>query len=259
MRQRGYQLSAGARFLLIVGVVTAITAWPVTRNTAVSGVRQGLTWLQQAAPWMRSDQLSGQIDIDELRRVNEALTRQVSSLRAGLEAAESLRDIQNFLTTTNRQGTAAAVIGYSDDPAVKTFVISAGSDRGISPGMAVVSDSGFFLGKVVSVRDRVATVRELRDSQATILARVENEPKSQGVVRGQRAIALRMTFLPKDDPVVVGDVVSTSGTEPLIPPGLPIGTVSDLTTRPGDVFQTVSVFNPIRLSEISAVAVIRPI
>jgi rod shape-determining protein MreC len=192
-----------------------------------------------------------------LRKINTELLKQVETLKSGLAAAESLEKIQAFLQSSKLQGLTAAIIGYSDDPAIKTFTISLGAKDNIQPGMAVVSDSGTMVGKVIATSNNSAVVREIRDSQSTVLARVENDNKSQGVVKGQRGIALRMTFIPKDDPITTGQIISTSGTESKIPPGIPMGAISSLATRPGDVFQTAEIFNPIRVATLNAVAVIR--
>ena len=249
MRQRGYQFGPWTRFLITSAVVVGVCFIPAVQRAIQQGYRivgnsiQHLTVISHIIP------ISGDLTKEnaDLRRTNALLTTQVNTLKAGLEAAGSLDRIQSFLTTTKRQGVAASIIGYSDDPGIKTFSISVGVSDGIQVGMAVVSDTGFLVGKIIAVRDQVSVVRDIRDSQSSVLTRVDNPQKSQGVLRGQRGITLRMSFIPKDDPITSGDVISTSGAEPLIPPGIPIGTISDLDTRAGDVFQTANVFCPIRI------------
>ncbi len=193
----------------------------------------------------------------ELRKTNELLMAQVATLKSGLEASESLQAIQQFLSSTRRQGLSAAIVGYSDDPSIRTFSISRGARDGIREGMAVVSSNGTVVGKVISVHEEISTVRDIRDTQSSLLVTIDNDRKSPGVMRGQKGITLRMTFTPKDDTVVVGQIVRTAGTEAGIPPGLVVGVVQSNETRAGDVFQTVTVSNPVNTSEITAVAVIR--
>jgi cell shape-determining protein MreC len=88
------------------------------------------------------------------------------------------------------------------------------------------------------------------------LARISNASKSPGIVRGQKGITLEMEYIPRDDEVNNSDVVTTSGAEPGIPPDLVIGTVDSVASKPGDLFQSASIFSPIRVGTLSVVAVL---
>ncbi len=262
MALRRWRLSVqGFIGAVVVGLIGVGLAVPAVRGLLQRGFATTAEYIQRFGTAVRltADSRDVERDNQELRRTNETLIQQVATLKSGLEAAGSLSAIQQFLSSTRRQGTPAAIVAYSDDPSIRTFTISIGQRDGVAVGMAVVSANGTVVGRVISVHDSLSTVRDIRDTQSSILAVVENEKKSPGVLRGQKGITLRMTFIPKDDVVTSGEVVVTSGTEAGVPPGLVIGTIQVQETRPGDVFQTVTILNPVNVSEITAVAVIRSI
>lgn len=251
--------SAGVMFRVgaLVVIVALIILIPATRSIAKSGFNAVLRTLVMVSNTIRPGSVDRTNEENErLRSANAELLKQVETLKTAVQASASLERIDAFLNSAGRRGIAGAVIAYSDDPSIKTFTISIGEKNGVAVGMAVVSDSGVMIGKVIAVRESTAIVRDIRDTQSTILARVENETRSQGVVRGQRGIGLTMSFIPRDDRLESAMVVTTSGTEALIPPNIPIGTITRFTTQPGDVFQTIDLLSPIKFADITAVAVV---
>jgi len=240
----------GIFLMLLIGIPASQTWLLQGMSTTMKTI---IGWSSVIRPGTSDDAME---ENERLRHANADLLRQVEVLKTAMQASDSLKRIDTFLNGTGRRGIAGAVIGYSDDPSIKTFTISIGQQSGVAVGMAVVSDSGVMVGKIIAVRDTTAVVRDIRDSQSTILARIENEPRSQGVLRGQRGIGLTMSFIPRDDRLEEAMVVTTSGTEALIPPNIPIGTITRFITQPGDVFQTIDILSPIKFSDITAVAVV---
>ncbi|MBI5467204.1 MAG: hypothetical protein HY975_03245, partial [Candidatus Kerfeldbacteria bacterium] len=81
---------------------------------------------------------------------------------------------------------------------------------------------------------------------------------SLGVVKGERGLALRMEFIPKNDTVEPGQAVVTAGSEHSIPPDLLIGTIQQPSIRAGELFQNSTVTTSVDVQRLQVVAVVLP-
>lgn len=107
------------------------------------------------------------------------------------------------------------------------------------------------------VHQNQSTVLLITDRQSVLASRIQNQQQSPGVIRGERGLALQMGFIPKNDTVKNGDTVVTSGTEPLIPPDILIGSVASSSSRAGDLFQQAIITPSAPLERLRVVAVIK--
>lgn len=193
---------------------------------------------------------------NQLQQQVKDLTARLYDTSQALETFHSLDALATFGQTTKHQLVYAAVIASSPDPGIQSVVINRGSDQRIVNGQMVVSDKGYVIGKIVAVHQSTSTVLLLTDRQSVIAARVQNTPQSPGAVRGERGLALNMGFIPKNDPLLKGQNVVTSGTEQHIPPDILIGTMTSITSRNGDLFQQAVLTPAATLQRIRTVAVI---
>ena len=228
-----------------------VRAW----SGAVSPVERSVGWWQArwAWPWDAS-RLAAQLH--DAQTQNAQLLKRVADAQSQIASVAASDRLRTLLTPLNHTTVLASVIGYSPDPGVQSVTIDRGTSDGLLVGMAVVSDAGVVVGKVVNVGASTSSVILLSDSQSSILARINSTAHSPGVVKGDQGVSLRMELIPKNDTVAVGDTVVTSGSEDRIPPDLPIGTIQDVATRPGDVFQNAKVQSPQVGIHFTVVAVI---
>lgn len=255
---RRFRFSALLPFLLVVALVLVpwtrgllVRAWSVV----VHPVERGISGWQSrwAWPWDVS-RINRQLH--DAQAQNAQLLKQVTDAQSQLDAATASDRLRTLLTPLKHTTVFASVIGYSPDPGVQSVTIDRGSSDGVLLGMAVVSDAGVVVGKIVSVSDATSSILLLSDSQSSMLARINSSARSPGVVKGDQGVSVRMELIPKNDTVSIGDTVVTSGSEERIPPDLPIGTIQDVSTRPGDVFQNAKVQSPQSGTHLSVVAVI---
>lgn len=232
------------RVVLVVGLLLFITVFiPTTRrwwvnawSSIVKPVTSGLHTAHQhwAWPW-ESGALAAQRD--QAITQNQQLLVAVTTLQSQLETVKAAQELSHLVASIQRTAVVGTVIGYSPDPGIQSITINRGSKDGIQEGQAVLSTDGVVVGKVHDVSSVTSSVILLTDSHSTILARINNAEHSPGLVKGQQGIGLQMELLPRNDRIVNGNTVVTSGAEDRIPMNLPIGTVSEVSTRQGDVFQ----------------------
>lgn len=248
---------------VIAVILVVILVWPLTRSLAE---RSGL-WLFQpvirAGNWLRAIQPSS--DTQRLRTERDDLLRQLNSVSLQLRDAnerlsliEAIAALDQFAQASKLHLLQAPVIAFSPDPGIQSVVIGQGSDHGVQIGQAVVTNDGVVVGKVVQVHQSISTVLLTVDRQSAFAARIQNATQSLGVVKGERGLALRMEFIPKNDTVTPGQAVVTAGSEQGIPPDLLIGTIQQPSIRAGELFQNSTVTTSIDVQRLQVVAVVTP-
>lgn len=208
-----------------------------------------------------SDFLSGLFNASELTRHNrqlkqlELIARQYAETTDRLNREiESLRSLNALPPVPGREKVAATVIGYF--PNENRITLSAGKNKGIKPGLAVVTGEGL-VGTVQTVGAQDCQVSLLSDPNRKIGALViSRNPPSAGLIQGENATVLVLT-LDAVLPVQNGDLVSTWGFSGLIPRGIPIGRVIQVDSDPTTGTKRVEVFPNVSLGTVREVVILK--
>lgn len=192
----------------------------------------------------------------KLQQQIEDLSTKLYETNLQLETVQAVIKLSDFSKASKRQTVLASVIALSSDPGIQSIIIDRGSNDHIKLGQVVVAERGSVVGKIVALHQNQSTVLLITDRQSVVAARVQNQPQSPGVVKGERGLALQMEFIPKNDSVKSGQTVVTSGTESLIPPDILIGSISSVASRSGDLFQQAIVTPSAPLERLRVVAVV---
>ncbi len=247
-------------FGVLVSCLIAVT--PTLRRpfvhgftTAAGGLTATTTSLLERTGLTSTIRLTSPSEVSQQDQL-AAVTRQLAAARQEIQSRATADQLGQFVLRLSYPSVAAAVVGYSPDPGVQSLVINVGRDRDIRAGQAVITGDGWLIGKIAIAHETTSTVVLLTDAQSLVLASIQNDVASQGVVRGERGLAVQMDLIPKNDRVQVGQSVVTSGLEAGIPPDLLIGTVSSIIQRTGEVFQRSLINVPIRYGRVRQVAVV---
>lgn len=161
-----------------------------------------------------------------------------------------------FFRRRNFTAAAAEVVGQSTDNIEKMIIINAGEAAGIKFGQPVISGDGILVGTIAKVEKDIAMVRLINDNQSKIAATILNRDSSLGVVEGGYGLSVRMNFIPRNETVVVGDKIITSGLEETIPRGLLIGEVAVAENEAYQPFQQAVLTTATDLSKLTFVSVL---
>jgi rod shape-determining protein MreC len=202
-------------------------------------------------------------DVRELREENRRLEAENSQLiteNIHLKEFESenatLRDLLKFNRNNPNYVTLIAdVIGRDPSPYLGSIIIGAGQDRGLKLGMPVITVGSALVGRVNQVNPRTAKVQLLMDVSSAVNALIQNS-RTTGLVKGQPDGTLVMDFIPLEEKVKPGDMVLTSGLGGELPRSLVIGTVTDVTRRDIDLFQSAALKPAMDLNRLQVVQVI---
>ena len=202
-------------------------------------------------------------DVRELREENRRLQAENNQLVTEnihlmeLEAENAtLRDLLKFTRNNPNYVTLTVdVIGRDPSPYLGSIVISAGQDRGLKPGMPIITVGAALVGRVTQVSPRTAKVQLLMDVSSAVNALVQSS-RATGLVKGQPDGTLVMDFIPLEEKVRPGDIVLTSGLGGELPRSLVIGTVTDVVKRDIDLFQSAALKPAVDLNRLEVVQVI---
>ena len=204
--------------------------------------------------------------VDEILAENQALRAEAEQMRRDAERAPELErevvELRELLALRKEghewQWLDARAIGFDSSNLFRSIVIDRGERDGLVDGMTVMTSRGL-VGRIVLISTGWSRVLLISDASSTANAIVQRT-RARGVVYGQRSASgkpsLVMRFVPQGDEMKVGDRVITSGVGGIFPPGVAVGTITQVTRRETDMFQEATVEPSADLLRIENVFVI---
>jgi rod shape-determining protein MreC len=170
-------------------------------------------------------------DNERLVAENTALKLQNRDVASYMEENERLLALIGLKESiTDYTTVAARVISYSGNNWYEQIEINKGAINGLNPGNAVITPEGI-VGKIVETGPNYSIVTTILDPDSDIGIRVARTGGS-GIVEGDGELVkdgnCKLSFLDRDTPLIVGDIVRTSGTGGVYPPGLAVGSVMNV-------------------------------
>jgi rod shape-determining protein MreC len=135
----------------------------------------------------------------------------------------------------------AKVVNNSISEENNFITLERGAKQGVAENMAVTGPDGI-VGRVIFVSDNYSRVMSLLNHNSKVSAMLKNGSYN-GIIDwdGKDAGIVLMHNIPKSAKVQKGDTVSTSTLSGSFPPGLIVGTVSEVDTDPSSNFFTLKV------------------
>ncbi len=177
--------------------------------------------------------------LSELELENAGLRQQLAQMTEYEQENARLEELLDLTSAYGMRGKAARVIGRSTDSWNDTITIDKGATDGERLDMPVTCGTGV-VGQVTSVAATSATVRLISDPQSGISAMLQSS-RASGIVSGSVDGTLRLQYVDSSVSVTVGELVVTSGLGGVYPKGLPLGTVTSVTTNPSDLYHEITI------------------
>ena len=144
------------------------------------------------------------------------LKRENDELRAQLKFHSESEFDSIFVTTYNDSST----------PFVKSALVNAGKKDGVKEDYAVITSSGL-VGRIIQAGSETSRILLLNDLNSRIPV-VIYPSKTRAILRGDNTTSPYLAFFSGNTTFEIGDVVFTSGKAGIIPPGIPVGIVSEV-------------------------------
>lgn len=150
----------------------------------------------------------------------------------------------------------ARVINNSLRSVDNYLTLNVGEADGVQPGEGVLA-SGGVVGRIKSVSEHYATITSLLHSKTAVAARLKRDGTFGSISWGgdDYRYAL-LNYIPRQNKLVRGDTVVTSGYNAVFPAGVFIGTVENFVKEPDKNFWTVQVRLGVDFSRLTYVYVL---
>ena len=179
------------------------------------------------------------------RELEQALTSyqsELAELRAFRSDYDRLVELANYVGQVGQEWryVSADVIGRDLNGVVRTIHINAGTRNGVSSGDPVVTELGL-VGRVTGVSAIGDEVLLISDQNSAVKARVLNEAREPGLLRGSLSGELILDFLDINGAVEENQQVFTSGETQGFPPNILLGQISSVRISSDELFQQATV------------------
>lgn len=174
-----------------------------------------------------------------LKAENEQLRVEMSQQNQDIRNSQTYRQENEYLRSlldlkdkhTDYVFEIANVVSWDNITYGSVMIISKGSSSGLEPGMCAITQDGQVLGLVTEVGVNWASVTTILDTTSEIGAYVFGSGYTciaQGSFDLMRQGLLQASYLSSSATIRNGDQVLSSGDGDIYPPGLTLGTVSDV-------------------------------
>src|SRR5574341_1050840 len=250
-------LSMREYFTLIAAVVVSLYFLFNNDKPQVDAIRAFL--LERYAGLQ--EQFSGVRKLRTLQKENGAFRQRAtqmmlenSELREALLENHRLRRMLDYQQRMPWHFRAGHVVTKERDMTPISVTIDLGSDDGLRPNMPVVTPEGL-VGKLYKVFPRMSIVQLMLDRNFSVSGRVQRS-RVLGIVTWTELHGLELTAAPRNSDVQRGDVVVTSDSSALYPPGIRIGLVSHTTEEKASLFKSIHLQPDVDFSQLEEVFVI---
>lgn len=190
--------------------------------------------------------------IDSLNAENVELRKQLDAMKEELDIKYTINEY-SFLN--------AAVITRNVASWYNTITINKGSYNGVEAGMAVVNNKGL-VGRVISVTTFNSEVKLLSTSDMNnkISVAVNHDKKKvYGLIRNYNYDNnyFEVEGISNTEKISIDDIVYTSGLGGVIPSGILIGKVKEITTDEYDLAKILKIEPAVSFNDINYVAVLK--
>jgi rod shape-determining protein MreC len=192
-------------------------------------------------------------------RLVDSLTTPGDTIRTRLRPDTLLLGLQPLLTRSSDYPLIPArVINQTLRRVDNYLTLNVGTLQGVQPGMGVLTAAGV-VGRVRQVSEHYATVTSVLHSKTNLSARLQRDG-TFGTIKwlGEDPTQALLDYIPRQNKLVRGDTVVTSGYNAVFPAGVMIGTVAGFVQEPDKNFWTVRVKLAVDFSKLTYVYVVGP-
>jgi rod shape-determining protein MreC len=195
--------------------------------------------------------------IDELQRKVDELTAQANTSENARRRAQELDDLLRLAGAGQYTTVPAQVIAFGPTQGFAwTITIDAGTEDGLKVDQNVVNGQGL-VGRVIRVGPSTSVVALLVDATATVGARIEGSGEV-GFLNGTGdPKVLELQLLDPFAPAQVGDRLVSFGVRGgAYVPGIPLGTITEVSGTPGQLTRVAKVAPFVDVTALDLVGVI---
>jgi len=182
------------------------------------------------------------VDLGDAKGESDRLREEVEGLEEKVDELEELKleneKLKNMIAVKESNPDldflVVDVIGANPGIWEQTIQIGAGYSDGLQEYMAILSEDGSLVGRIILCTSEASVVQLITDDKSSVGAMLQDNAE-MGVVKGEGRGGVRLELLNQDADVETGDVVVSSGLGGTCPAGIPIGIITEISERRADL------------------------
>ena len=180
----------------------------------------------------------------------------IFELEQMVEDARRQRGLIEIYGQVNREKILAKVISINSSKLNRMIRLNKGKKHGVALQSAVVTHQGV-VGFIYRLSDNFSDVVTLIDSKSKIDGMIERTG-SHGIVEGDLLGQAKMKYVKRRDPVVLDDLILTSGLGNIYPGGIKVGTISEIQRQSYGISQRILITPAVDFSKLKDVMILAP-
>jgi len=196
-------------------------------------------------------------EVGQLQAENAQLRENVVGLAEARAENERLRRLIHYEEGNPGPKVVARVLGINPDPNRLTLRIDRGEGDGVRRGQAVVTADGV-VGQVLRATASAADVLVAFDPNCRLGGRIQRTRARVGGSGAGEDQALKLEYLLRSEDLEEGDLVLTSGTDGVYPPGLVVGRVTGVQRQTSGMFLNAGILPAVNFTRVEEVVVLAP-
>lgn len=161
-----------------------------------------------------------------LRQENARLLQWQAAARELDAENHALRELLRVTPAASSSYITSRIVGDTGGAYGRSALVYAGTTDGVAEGQAVISDDGL-VGRVIDAGANSSRVLLVTDTSSRVPVMGETS-RERAILAGNNTDTPTLLYLPDDSKLEPGERLVTSGDGGIIPPGLPVGIVSDI-------------------------------
>ncbi len=252
-------------YLLIIIICIFIVLFFIKRKTSFDfftafffrlqkNISENIFYIQDSFTSSRHIKDSNKI-VNDLNKKYIYLVNEYRILKAENEKLRRLLKITDDNKTKKFIKCYANVIGANEDGFIFNYLIDRGQNDNLEVGDGVVSKDGV-VGVIQKVFPDTSLVLLLIDIKCRISVRIERNKKA-GILTGKGNNLCELEYISKEEDVVIGDLLVTSGLSTSFPEGLPVGSIISADKKTDKLTMDIKVKPFVDVNNIQEVYIVR--
>lgn len=193
-------------------------------------------------------------ELKESQKAVSKLNSRVFELEQVVDQLEEKLELKKKYGTLSDNSILAEVIALDSSSGQRMVRVNKGLNDGVHVQSPVVTHQGL-IGFVYRVSNNFSDVLTILDSKTKIDVAI-NRTNSQGILEGNLKDVSIIKYVRRRDPVVLEDLVITSGVGNIYPKGIPVGKVSKIVRHSHGISQEIEVRPEVNFNKLSQVVVL---
>jgi rod shape-determining protein MreC len=243
--------------ILVIAIALSITLLTRGETTKLRTARVVSSVLLYPVEKMRAYMTT----LGELRRENDQLRRLAATLFHERERLlqfqierNRLRKLVGLREDTFHEFLPCEVISLTSNPFHHSVTVDRGGEDGVRIGMPVVGYRGL-VGRVTQVFPDHARVLLLNNRSISVSC-LDRRSNVVGMLQWERGSIFRLEYVGKEEDVIEGDTLVTSGLGKAFPKGFPVGVVYRVSGELGELSRRVGVVSLTNLNTLQELFIV---